>query len=205
MTGILAMIFRSRKVIFMGVSCPSCQAENPAEFSECGSCGKALPSTPLTPFSGPAAVKLGKSIGRVATRWAADQLKRQARKASLALMAASIFQAIGATYIVIQMRDRGQEVPVHQYLFLYGISSMFFVLSLAARKAPFPAAFAGVILFASIQVLDAVLDSSRLTREIFFKGIIIGILMKAVIAGWRYHRISRKLGEFDRAGSPSPG
>src|SRR2546427_4135973 len=85
---------------FMAVTrCPHCSAENHPSAAFCVSCGKALPGQdPLMPRviteSRAAKSELGKGL-------LSDELKKQLKKATTALLAVCILQLIGGTIIEI--------------------------------------------------------------------------------------------------------
>jgi hypothetical protein len=180
----------------MGISCPHCNSENLADASFCDSCGKALPSSAS---AGPSVVTAKKPMSRLATRYVADDLKRQTKKAAGALLAVAILQVIGGTFIIVMMNSNQVEVPPVLYLVVYGVAVLFFGLFLWARKNPFPAAIAGLVLFVTVHGLDAVVDPKTLANGILVKIIIIAILIRAIGAGQKYNQISKSLAEIDGA------
>jgi hypothetical protein len=172
------------------IQCPHCAAANDSNSAFCESCGKALPGGAT---EGPrvvggdqfAATHAGQSLQ-------ADELAKQAKKASVALLAVAILQVIFGTLLLLAggMRsDQNIELTPFVFVAVYGIGLLFFALYLWARKSPLPAAIAGLVLFVTVHALDALVDPTALVRGIILKIIIIAVLLSAISAGVRHRRL----------------
>lgn len=173
-------------------SCPHCGAANSPDGAFCESCGKALPTLTtggprVVPTAGYAASAAGRAIQ-------SEELKAQAKKAAGALLAVAILQAVMGTLLVTvagRRKDMAGLDLTLVYFTVYGVGVVFFALYLWARKNPFPAAIAGLVVYVTVHLLDAVADPSALTRGILVKVIVIVILVRAIQAGAKHRTLIR--------------
>ena len=173
------------------MDCPHCGAVNQPDAQFCESCGMALPDASA---AGPRVVT-GQDLPATETGQTlqAEEMKKQAKKAAGALLAVAIIQVIFGTVVLMAPRLMEQAIDVEidptAYVFVYGIGVVFFGLYLWARRAPFPAAIVGLVLFLSIHLLDAVADPRAIARGILVKVIIVVVLVKAIQAGGRHRQL----------------
>jgi hypothetical protein len=187
------------------VSCPHCGASNPAGAAFCESCGKALPTMGAT---GPRVVSSDAAPATsVARGLLEDDLKKQMKKASTALLIVAILQAVFGPVALMLMKSKAEqeagpgavmEIEPIMYVIVFGLAIAFFALWLWSRVNPFAAAIVGLVLFVSVHLLDAVADPTQLARGILVKIIVIAMLVQAIKAGLQY----RKLREQQAAGFP---
>ena len=179
------------------ITCPHCGVANPSDAQFCESCGKAQPSASA---SGPR-VLAGPEFAATDTGQAlqAEELHKQAKSAAGALLAVAILQTLFGTFVVMapglfaEMVEVEVEVGAAVYLVVYGIAVVFFGLYFWARKNPVPAAVAGLVVFLTVHLLDALADPSALIRGILVKVIIIVVLVKAIKAGARHRQLTRQI------------
>jgi heme A synthase len=175
------------------IACPHCAAENLPDAAFCESCGKALPSSGST---GPRVVtEASGTKSRLATMHVLEDLRKQTKKAAGALLAVAILQAVFGAVIIMILKGNDQEVPPIVYISIFGIAVAFFGLFLWARKSPFPAAIAGLVLFVTLHGLEAVADPKSLANGWLVKLIIIVILVNAIKAGQKHRIMARSISE----------
>ena len=149
------------------VACPHCGAENSSVSAFCQTCGKAMPSAmPGGPRVVTANTLPQSSAGRTLVT---GDLQRQMKKASGALLAVAILQAIfGPVMLFIQKSQletqyhRTIEIPALSYAIVFGIAGAFFALWFWSRINPFAAAIVGLVLFVTIHAVDAIADPATL-------------------------------------------
>jgi hypothetical protein len=180
------------------VLCPHCAASNPTDAAFCGACGKAMPPSAA---SAPRLVKEGDAAA-TATGLAVQsaQLEMKARKAAGALLAVAILQTVFGTLLILMAKQgrgfMGIELGTPVFVAVFGLAAVFFCLYLWARRKPLPAAIAGLVLFVTVHVLDAVVDPNALWRGILVKIIVIVVLVKAIQAGVQHRKLVRESAGF---------
>ena len=173
--------------------CPHCSAENHPSAAFCVSCGKALPGQdPLMPRviteSRAAKSELGKGL-------LSDELKKQLKKATTALLAVCILQLIGGTILLSIAEANNSKLGAGAFVVVYGIALLFFGLFLWARKNPFPAAIVGLVLFVTVHAMDAIADPTAIAKGMIVKIIVIVVLAQAIRAGHQYNNLVRGLSQ----------
>lgn len=145
------------------IACPHCQTPNPAENSFCRSCGNALPRS----NDGPRVI-FGDALPQSAVGQAlvVDDLSKQIKRVFYTLLAVGLIQlTCGA--VMVSMLQNNQETANQLPLMLvvqFGVALIFIALSFWSRKNPLPAAIVGLVIFATIVVLNVVASVSRLSE-----------------------------------------
>ncbi|MEW6249262.1 MAG: zinc ribbon domain-containing protein [Planctomycetota bacterium] len=174
------------------MNCPHCGAVQATTSAFCTTCGKALPSAAP---GGPRVVddsELQTAAGRTLR---GAELQKQLKKASGALLAVAILQAVfGGLLFVIGGALLGGEgkLPPAVFVGVFVIAAIFFGLYIWARRSPFPAALAGLVVYLTVHLLDAIADPTTLVRGLIVKIIIILILVRAISAGAKYRALMRE-------------
>jgi hypothetical protein len=179
----------------MPAECPHCTAPITSGSNFCTGCGKAVQSAPST---GPRIV----GDNDIATSTAGsslmiDELKKQMRKASTALFAVGIIQAIGAAIFTAIASSQTPASTTGVMVILGGISAAFLGLGFWARKSPLPASIVGLVVYVSMLTLDGIAGAASGHPEVIFQGIIlkaiiIGCLVQAVRAGTKFRALTRE-------------
>ena len=170
------------------VVCPHCGESNEDNAAFCAVCGKALPKVePHGPRVIEGQAEAATSAGRALQ---SDELRKQLRKASVALLVVAILQWVFGTVLLLII---GRRLPTYAYASVYVIGLFFFGLYLWARRNPLPAAICGLVLFVTVHLLDALADPTALARGIVVKIIIIVVLVQAISAGARYRKLQRQM------------
>src|ERR1700677_1906075 len=128
--------------------CPHCGSSNSPGVSFCAACGKALPNLNS---SGPLIVS-GDQFASTASgqKLQADELHKQARKASGALLAVAIIQSLFLAFIffmLIKAQGSAHMLVPPALVELGVIAAIFWGLYFWSRKSPFPAAIAGLVIY----------------------------------------------------------
>ena len=183
------------------VSCPHCGAGNPSGAAFCESCGKALPAAaPAGPRVVTADALPQTAVGH---RMVGDELVKQQKKASTALLVVGIIQiTCGAIALVALSRAAPGMIPPVVFAIQIGVAAIFFALYFWSRKAPLPATIVGLILYVTLIVINVVSSISDLAQNpggprTGFGGLGIGlvdiviivILAQAIAAGLKYKRL----------------
>lgn len=153
--------------------CPKCQAPMPATERFCERCGLDREAYLAgEAFSGPALAS--------ARRW---------------ILAVAVLMSLGTIVLYLQIGELAQLPPEveSQRLTLIApsvaVTLCFFGLWLWSRKQPFAAAVVALVLFVTVQAINAILDPSTLLSGLVFKGIVIAVLIGAVHGGLKAQRI----------------
>lgn len=178
------------------LACPHCAAPNATNAMFCATCGKALP----TPAAPPRIVdSAGSAQTRLGQHLQVEELAKQTKKAAGALLVVAILQAVFGTIILFMTRanasaSRGEVNITVLAIVLYGIAALFLALALWARRSPFPAAIAGLVIFVTLHLVDALADPRTLLQGIVVKIVIIAILIRAISAGAKHRALVRNMG-----------
>ncbi len=171
-------------------NCPHCGANTSVGQQYCEQCGMALP----TAQGGQPRVVEGSAIATsaVGQDLQTDELAKKSRSAWGALLAVAILQVIGGIAIYALLNSQGgpaaKGAPMVLFVML-GIGALFFGLAIWARKDPFPAAIAGLVVFVTLHLIEAVMDPPSLVRGIIVKVIVIVVLVNAIKAGAQHREI----------------
>jgi hypothetical protein len=165
--------------------CPQCRAPMPATERFCESCGLDREAYLAgEAFSGPALAS--------ARRW---------------ILAVTILAGIGTLITYLQLGDLARQYPEieSQRLLLTAPNAVltlcFFGLWLWAAKQPFAAAVVALVLFVTLQVINAIVDPSTLYSGLIFKALFLVALVSAVNAGLKAQRARA---EYARDNRPTP-
>ena len=197
-----------------GVTCPHCGATNPAGMQFCASCGKALPAAFST---GPRVVGAAEYAGTAAGQeLQLDELHKQAKRASGALLALAIILTIVAGLIFFLVRKLAggggggmnpRNAQVAQMLndgtaIVLGIvAAVFWGLYFWSRVQPLPAAIAGLVIWGTVIVLNVVMFAAAASSGEEVRGspvgcldiVIIIVLAQAITAGAKHRKMTREL------------
>ena len=167
------------------MQCPQCRAPMPATERFCESCGLDREAYLAgEAFSGPAMAS--------ARRW---------------ILAVAVLMSIGTLVLYLQLGDLARQYSEieSQRLLLTApaaiVTLCFFGLWLWSAKQPFAAAVVALVLFVTLQVINAIADPSTLYSGVIFKVLVIGVLVGAVNAGLKAQRIRAK---YARDNRPTP-
>lgn len=197
------------------VACPHCAAANTAGVAFCATCGKALPSMYAT---GPRVVTGGAMATTSAgVKLQADELHRQARKASGALLTVAIIQTVvgGILFAVFSSLPGAAGRINIPWLFgpVVAVGAIFWALYFWSRSNPLPAAIVGLVIYVTVWVLDIIggivmmsntpsggtpsgpgagLHINPISSGIFIRIIIIVMLVRAIQAGSQHRKLLRQ-------------
>lgn len=183
--------------------CPHCAGANPFGSAFCESCGKALPQgTPQGPHI---ISKTEFATTAAGQRLQGDELQKQAKKASGALLAVAIIQTVVCGALIALGYSQGTlEAFMHSPILLSigAITLIFWALYVWARKQPLPAAIVGLVLYGTLVAINVIMSISQLAAHpdaprSGFGGIGIGwidiiilaVLARAISAGARYRKL----------------
>jgi hypothetical protein len=193
---------------FTSIHCPHCGASNPGGGAFCESCGKALP--PPVP-TGPRIV----GNETLATTGAGqelqdEQLHKQAKRASGALLAVAILTTIAGLVIFAlsrsapsgTMASRGIEISSAVGVVTLIIAAVFWGLYIWSRSQPLPAAIVGLVVYGTLVTINVILHISAAGQEGGPRGlgigcldiIIIVVLAQAITAGAQHRKLMRQQG-----------
>jgi hypothetical protein len=197
------------------MNCPHCGAGNAIGAAFCASCGKALPSANPT---GPRFVSSdATAITSAGLKLQTDELAKNAKKASGALLAVAIIQTVvgGILLAVFSSVPASSRTVINLPLFfgpVLGVGVIFWGLYFWSRRNPLPAAIVGLVVYVSIWVLDilgAIMmmanapsgggtsgntgpNFSPISSGIVIRIIIIAILVRAIRAGAQHRKLLRQ-------------
>ena len=185
------------------IPCPHCGAANVTTAAFCEACGKALPSmTQAGPRVVSAEALPQSALGQ---RLVGDELVKQQKKATTALLAVAIIQTVvGPIILTILSQSQRQPTTIPPIIWVvqFGVAAIFWVLWFWSRKSPLPATIVGLILYVTLVVLnviaavgDLAADPEAPRRGLGGVGIgildiiIIVILAQAIGAGVKHKRL----------------
>jgi hypothetical protein len=125
-------------------------------------------------------------------RLASDELRKQQKKASLALIIVAILQTLGAILVYFLVENARDEIPDLNHVVTGVVAAValgFWGLWLWSRSNPLPAAITGLVIFLTLHLVEAVMDPTSLLRGILIKIIVIVLLVSAIQAGIKYRRL----------------
>jgi hypothetical protein len=171
--------------------CPGCGAANVEGSQFCRQCGVALP-----PSAAPGQAPTPRQPSPL-RQLLAEELKRETRKASTALLIVAILQGVFGPLALqlaksqAERQNPGMEYHIQPigYVIVFGLAAGFFLLWIWSRFNPLPAAIVGLILFVSVHALDAVGDPSAILRGIIMKVVVIVLLIKGIAAGVQHRKL----------------
>lgn len=190
--------------IASAIACPHCLASNAAGAQYCEACGMALP---LAAASGPRVVD-SKSFASTSAgqQLQAEELHKQQKKASGALLAVAIIRTVLIGIVVALAASRTGRmdlifrVPI--VLILGAIALLFWGLYIWSRSQPLPAAIVGMIVYATLLSINIVFSVSQLSQHGPRAGnglggigiwwidiIILAVLARAISAGLKYRKM----------------
>jgi hypothetical protein len=163
--------------------CPQCRAPMPVTERFCESCGLDREAYLAgEALSGPALAS--------ARRW---------------ILAVAVLMSVGTLMLYVQLGDLARQHPEleSQRLSLTApaaaVTLGFFGLWLWSRKQPFAAAVVALVLFVTLQIVNAIVDPSTLASGVIFKVLVISILVGAVHAGLKAQRVRAEYARDNRA------
>lgn len=189
------------------IACPHCGRYNPVPSSFCQYCGKALPA-PLP--TGPRVVGAGEFAATAAgQKLQADELHKQSKKATGALLAVAIIQTIaGLVFVGLQhFLNNTTTAAAPLNLMVIAISEfiiaiIFWGLYFWARKMPLPAAIVGLVIYATLVVINIITTAEARASHPNATGsgiggigvgwldvVIIAILARAISAGMTHRKL----------------
>jgi hypothetical protein len=186
------------------LQCPHCGAANEAGGQFCQACGKALPSAVAT---GPRILG-AKDFATTSAgqKLQGDELIATSKKAKGALLTVAIIQTAVVAFVVwIAQTHNTMGIMMSNLLFLsMGIVAVvFWGLYIWARRQPLPAAIVGLVLYATlvvVNVITAVHSLGEGGKGTGFGGIGIGwldivimaVLGQAITAGVKHRQLMRQ-------------
>lgn len=189
------------------ILCPHCGAATSAG-AYCESCGMALPSKMA---SGPRIVG-GSTLAATAVGQdlQSEELQKQAKRARGALLAVAILQTIGLLLVfgLSRMVQGRLEVDEDELMFIMVaqviVSIVFWGLYFWARRQPLPAAIVGLVLYATLVLINMVTAVGEAAqgqrRGIGGSGIgcldivIMAVLAQAITAGVQHRKLIKQRG-----------
>ena len=191
------------------IVCPHCNATVPAG-AFCESCGKALPQQAA---GGPRVVGAAELPSTAAGRQlVGDELTKQTKRASLTLLVVGCLQLVCGAIVagLLLNAPTGANVELNVKVLVAAqiiVALIFFGLYFWARKAPLPASIVGLIVYATLVILNVINSVSELrNREegtrtgigglgIGWLDIVIMILLaQGISAGLKHKRLMQQGG-----------
>ena len=187
--------------------CPHCGAANPFGSQFCQTCGKALPSVYQ---SGPRVVGSDEFAATAAgQKLQSDELLKQSKKATGALLTVAILQTLGAAFLIYLLND--VHVPAFLENFVrimafasVAIAALFWGLWFWSRSNPFPAAIVGTVLYVTFSLVDyigafMIIEQNRPPGATggtpgipWLKILIIAVLVQACQAGAKHRKLMQQ-------------
>ena len=186
------------------VSCPHCGATNPAGMQFCASCGKALPA-PLP--SGPRVVGSAEYAGTAAgQQLQLDQLHKQAKRASGALLVVAIITTVVAGIVFAVSQAGGGNPQMAQVInpgaavIMLIVAAVFWGLYIWSRSQPLPAAIAGLVVYGTLVAVNVMTHLAAASEGGPVRGLGIGcldviiiiVLAQAISAGVKHRKMLRE-------------
>lgn len=155
----------------MTQTCSSCKAEVPANERFCGACGYDTYKD-----------------DRIAT-----ELEPKLAKARGWILAVGIIYVVSTGLQVAMAGGRLDSEAVTLSFVIAGALCLVHIgLWWWAKTAPFAAAVVALVMFVTLQLVQAVIDPSSLTSGIIIKGFFLVALIQAVMAGLEVQRLLRE-------------
>jgi hypothetical protein len=191
------------------IACPHCRALNPVGSAFCESCGKALPTGAT---AGPRIIA-GNQFATTAAgqKLQSDELEKQAKKAAGALLAVAVVQTAFGALVYFLLQNAGPQAAAaaqSTVVVVFGVAVIFWGLYFWARKAPFPAAIVGLVVYVTLWLLDLIVWAVAISNHpgaagtgaaaagpfngIIIKIIIIAVLINAIKAGAKHRQLLRQ-------------
>lgn len=182
--------------------CPHCATPNPAGSTFCARCGKALLAAAAS--GGPRV--LGKNdLASTAAgqKLQSDELHKQAKKATGALLAVAIIATIRPVivYMIVKNSPRFELEPT-VFGIMVALAAIFWGLWVWSRSQPLPAAMVGLVLYGTNVAMSVYFATSRLSQNdlpgsngigglgiSWLDIIIIAVLAQAIQAGSKYRKL----------------
>jgi hypothetical protein len=182
--------------------CPHCGTPNPVGSTFCARCGKALPAAATS--GGPRV--LGKDdIAATAAgqKLQGDELHKQAKKASGALLAVAIIGTAAPviTYMIVK-NSRGMELNSVVFGIMVAVAAIFWGLWVWSRSQPLPAAIVGLALYGTLVAINVFTAVSNMSQNEgrgaggiggigigWLDIIIMAVLVQAIQAGSKYRKL----------------
>ena len=186
------------------ITCPHCQAITTSGAAFCESCGKAIPQTVS---SSPRIVDTAGGYAQTSAglKLQGEELRKQARKATGALLAvAIIFTAVSAFLVIMPVINAGNRVTslLIAVAVIQGIICVvFWGLYFWARRQPLPAAIVGLCIYGTLLAFNVIVSVRSLSSGGHGAGgfggigigwldiVIIAVLVNAITAGVKYRKM----------------
>ncbi len=186
------------------ITCPHCQATTTSGAAFCESCGKAIPQATAT------SPRIVDTTGGYAQTSAGlnlqgDELRRQARKASGALLAVAIIYTLVTVALVIiplmQISGKVQSAVMALAVIEGIVCVLFWGLYFWCRVQPLPAAIVGLVIYSTQVTHNVVVAVRNISQGGHGYGgiggigigwldiIIIAVLVNAISAGVKYRKM----------------
>jgi hypothetical protein len=152
-------------------------------------------------------------------RVVSDELVKQQKKASVALLVVGILQiTCGAVLLTILSRAAPGQIGPMIFVIQFGLGGIFLGLYFWARKSPLPATIVGFILYTTLVVINVVTSVTQMAQHPdtprtgigglgigWLDIVIMAILAQAIGAGLKYKRLLQAQGGgFPVAAAPIP-
>lgn len=176
-----------------GIACSHCGAMPQTEGERfCGHCGNARPV--LGNSSG--AEPQGSVVDSAATEARLAELEKQSNSAGSALKIVAIVHFISAVvmYFVYGGDDRSAQAKSTAQLMCgitAGVGVLFLVLNFWSRRNPLPAVASGLVIYATLIVVNAIADPSTLAKGLLLKILILYTLVKGMKAAIQYRAMQQ--------------
>lgn len=176
------------------VLCPACRVANMDLAAVCHCCSAALPFNRLEVWgTGALRVKVEDDPGVLAA--CAETGRREARAAARAIQGAAWILVIRGTIMPFLIRHTPPGTlasldPQSVQLISYCAAAVFVGLYFWARKDPFAAALAAILVYAGLSYPDLVDGTGILGKGIISKLVMLSVLGRALVAGI-VHRLTR--------------
>ena len=172
------------------LTCPHCGAAYAPGQRFCESCGKAVPAAAA---GGPRVVGDAPTSG-AGYKLAGDELLKQQKKASTALLIVAVLQTLGTVLMAVLANVARSNVQIDplDVAILGAVAAGFWGLWWWSRSRPLPAAITGLVVFLTLHLIAAVVDPKSIVQGILIKIIVVVLLVSAIQAGIKYRRLTER-------------
>jgi len=113
----------------------------------------------------------------------------EVKKAQSAMLLVAVVQMIAIVFLVLM-----NSADTITTVVMVVIAALFFGLWAWAKHNPLAAAIAGLVVFVSLHLADAIADPTALLRGVVLKIVVVVMLVRAISAGIKHREFVRERG-----------